>query len=104
MHLYEFDRSVAFHNTNAGSDFFIAPFTAPSASNMRVHFFHLDPGGFVGRHPTGVRQAFCVVDGEGWVTGDDDVRVGIRKGQAALWLEGETHAAGTDSGLTAVVV
>jgi hypothetical protein len=38
------------------------------------------------------------------VSGDDDRRVPIKAGQAALWEIGEMHESGTDDGMTAIVV
>jgi hypothetical protein len=64
---------------------------------------YLAPGGQVGRHPASVAQLFLVVNGEGWVEGEAGPRQPITAGQAALWAAGETHAAGTEAGLTAIV-
>ncbi len=54
--------------------------------------------------PAVADQLFVVVDGEGWVSGEDEVRVDIKAGQAALWRAGESHESSTSSGMTAVVV
>jgi hypothetical protein len=45
-----------------------------------------------------------VVTGEGWVSGPDGNRIPITVGRAAFWGRGEEHEAGTDLGLTAVVL
>jgi hypothetical protein len=58
----------------------------------------------VGEHEATVDQLFCVVDGEGWVSGPGGVRHPITALQAAHWRTGEQHAAGTESGLTAIVL
>jgi hypothetical protein len=39
-------------------------------------------GGLVGRHQAATRQLFCVVAGDGWVSGPDRERVPIAAGQA----------------------
>ena len=104
MRLFDFDRSVAKHHIEQfGSNFDIAPLTGTDVQG-RLHCFHIQPGGIIGRHVTVVEQLFCVVSGEGWVSGSDDVRTPIRAWQAALWSSGEDHAAGTDSGLVAMVL
>lgn len=64
----------------------------------------LGAGGVLGRHPAVVDQLFCVVAGEGWVSGPDADRIVVRAGQAALWSAGEEHESGTETGLTALVV
>lgn len=66
--------------------------------------FHVGAGGFLPRHPAGAPQLFAVVAGSGWVTGADDVKVELRAGRAAFWDAGESHAAGTEEGMTVIVV
>jgi hypothetical protein len=86
-----------------GSDFVVAQLAALDGP-ARIACFHLGPGGTLGRHPAATEQLFCVVAGEGWVSGGDDVPVPIGVGQAAHWAADELHAAGTDHGLVAVVI
>jgi quercetin dioxygenase-like cupin family protein len=70
----------------------------------RFACFHIGPGGFVPRHPAvGEPQLFAVVEGTGWVSGDDGKRVPIKAGQAAFWEPGEMHESGTDEGMRAIV-
>jgi quercetin dioxygenase-like cupin family protein len=64
----------------------------------------LAAGGVLGRHPAASAQLFCVVSGEGEVSGADGVAVPIQAGQAALWEPGEPHETTTRTGLTAIVV
>ena len=70
----------------------------------RTVVMHLPPDGIVGTHEAAAHQLFCVVTGEGWVAGDDDVRVPISPFRAAEWQPGERHTSGTDSGMVAVVI
>lgn len=69
-----------------------------------VGCMHLGPGGALGRHPAASAQLFCVVDGEGEVSGADGVVVAIRAGQAALWEAGERHETTSRPGLTAIII
>jgi quercetin dioxygenase-like cupin family protein len=43
-----------------------------------------------------------VVEGEGWVKGEDRVAIPIRKGQLALWEPGEWHETSTENGMVAI--
>jgi len=70
----------------------------------RFACFHVGAGGFVPKHPATGPQLFAVVEGDGWVAGDDGERVPIKAGQAAFWEPGETHESGTDTGMKAIVV
>ncbi len=103
MRLYRFDAAVGRSISDHGSRFTLVPLTDPDAET-RAACVHLGPGGLVGRHEAATRQLWCVVAGEGWVSGDDGTRVPIGPFQAALWERGEQHEAGTDTGLVAVVL
>ncbi len=81
----------------------IAPvFASDSAS--RFACFHIGPGGFIPRHPATGPQLFAVVEGSGWVSGDDGARLPIKAGQAALWEPGELHESATDKGMRVIIV
>ncbi|MBA3620024.1 MAG: hypothetical protein H0W56_10620 [Acidothermales bacterium] len=69
-----------------------------------VSVMKLEPDGRVGRHPTHLWQLFLVLDGSGWVSGDDGQRHVVIPGHAALWAPGEQHESGTKEGMLAVVV
>lgn len=103
MRIFEFGPQHGKRIDRYGSDFVLTPLTDPAGS-ARVACFHLKPGDLVGEHEAVVGQLFCVVDGAGWVSGDDGVRQSIGQHQAAWWSKGERHASGTDAGLTAIVL
>ena len=65
---------------------------------------HLETQGLVGFHHAVVPQLLLVVNGEGWVRGDDDFKVNVKIGDAVYWAIGEGHETGTDKGLTAIVI
>jgi len=77
---------------------------ADATGSARIACFHLAAGESVGAHDAAIGQLFCVVAGEGWVSGDDDLATPLRATEAAYFAPGEHHAAGTDSGLVAVVI
>ena len=103
MRLFAFGPHTGHHVDRFGSDFVLSSLTNPEGS-ARVACFHLGPGGVVGQHEAVVGQLFCVVDGEGWVSGTDGARHPIATSEAAYWIPGEVHAAGTTSGMTAFVL
>jgi hypothetical protein len=103
MRLYSFSRADGRRVDDFGSDFVLSPLINPGGV-ARVTCLHLGPGELVGRHEAVQGQLFCVVDGEGWVQGSGPDASPIATWQAAYWAPGELHAAGTDSGLTALVL
>jgi len=70
----------------------------------QVVCMYIRANGFLPRHPATTPQLFAVVEGDGWVSGGDGVKVPIKTGQAAFWERGEEHESGTDRGLKAIVV
>jgi quercetin dioxygenase-like cupin family protein len=69
-----------------------------------VSTVRLAPGGLIGPHPTGFAQLFVVLEGTGWVSGVDDVRVPITAGQAAYFPRGVRHAKGATTDLVALMI
>jgi mannose-6-phosphate isomerase-like protein (cupin superfamily) len=76
---------------------------AKTEGRGHVGCMYLGPDGVLGRHPAAAAQLFCVVGGEGTVSGGDGVSFPIRSGQAALWEPGEQHEASTRSGMVVMI-
>ncbi len=104
MRLFRFDVEVGKPITQYGSvGLTISPVARPSGY-VQIGCMHLAPGGAVGYHQATIPQLFLVVAGEGWVRGEAPEQVPIAAGRAAFWTAGEWHAAGTEGGMTAIVV
>ncbi|MBN8252208.1 cupin domain-containing protein [Priestia flexa] len=69
-----------------------------------IGIMYIEPGGITGHHEAPSKQLFLVIEGEGWVTSDDEVQVQVKKGQAALWEKGEWHTSGSDVGMTVIII
>ncbi|MDC7769079.1 cupin domain-containing protein [Priestia megaterium] len=69
-----------------------------------IGYMYIDGEGTVGHHQTPISQLFIVVDGEGWVTGEDQKRISIKSGEAVLWEKGEWHTSGSETGMAAIVI
>jgi quercetin dioxygenase-like cupin family protein len=51
-----------------------------------------------------VPQLFIVIQGEGWIEGEDKTRITLKSGEGVFWEKGEGHTSGSDTGLTALVL
>lgn len=69
-----------------------------------VGCMHIPPRGLVGHHQATIPQLFMVVSGEGWVRGGEGDRHQVKTGDAALWAADEWHEAGSEMGMTVVVI
>jgi quercetin dioxygenase-like cupin family protein len=77
---------------------------ATGEGETRTTFLRFEPGGEIGRHPAGFGQLFVLLSGTGWVSGGDGVRIAIRAGEVAAFDRGETHAKGSETGMTALMI
>lgn len=103
MEIIRFDEDVSIEVTAHGSRFGIGPLTGDD-THGRVQMLHLPPDGLIGRHRTHGRQLLAVVQGEGWVSGEDGDRRSIRSGWGVIFEPGESHEAGSEAGLVAVCI
>jgi len=99
---FRFDADLGRHVTQFGSDFVISRLF--HSSELHVGCMRLEPGGVIGMHPAATPQLLAVVEGEGWVRGEDGVKTQVSAGGAVFWTEDEMHETGTDSGLVAIVI
>ncbi|HZC06681.1 MAG TPA: hypothetical protein VE338_13680 [Ktedonobacterales bacterium] len=104
MRRYAFDADAGRPITDFGSVGLIITPIMRGAGAVQVVAMWLAPDGAIGRHPASGGQLFLVTQGEGWVEGGDGLRREIHAGQAASWDDGESHAAGSDMGMAALVI
>ena len=99
---FRFDADLGRHITRFGSDFVQSRLF--HSGDLHVSCMRLQPGGLIGMHPAGTPQLLAVVEGEGWIRGEDGDITPISAGGAVFWTAGEMHETGTDSGLVAIVI
>ncbi|MFD2629967.1 cupin domain-containing protein [Oceanobacillus kapialis] len=90
------------HNYDSVSAFYSKILRTDEPTN--IGFINIEKDGFVGYHEAPVQQLFVVVQGEGWVEGEDGKRVMLKGGEGVFWRKGEGHISGSETGLTALVV
>jgi hypothetical protein len=71
---------------------------------IHIGCIHVEANGVVGSHPATIHQLFLVVNGRGWVVGEEGVKYDIGPGMAAFWEPEEIHESGSDEGMTAIVI
>jgi len=103
MKLYRFDADNGRKIDRFGSNFILSRIVGVN-ENILISCFHLEPDGIVGYHQAVTSQLILVVRGSGWVRSRESTRIPIEAYRAVFWNKGEWHEAGTDSGLTAIVL
>lgn len=105
LKIFRFDTEVGKKIENYGSkNLSLVPMLRGVADNIQIVCMHLQQGGLVGLHQAAAPQLFVVVEGEGWVKGQENKEVHISKGEIAFWDKGEWHETTTENGLVAIVI
>jgi len=69
-----------------------------------AYVVYFEPGGVIGAHEAGFGQILFAVAGSGWVAGADGARISLAEGETAFIRRGETHAKGSETGMTALMI
>jgi quercetin dioxygenase-like cupin family protein len=77
---------------------------AGGEGEAHAYVIYFEPGGVIGAHEAGFGQILYAVAGSGWVAAGDGVRVALAEGEAAFIRRGETHAKGSETGMTALMI
>ncbi len=104
MEIYKFtmDDGKTIDNYNSVAAFYTKIMKTVEPTNIGL--VYIEPGGVIGHHEAPVAQLFVVIQGEGWVSGEDRKKILLRNGEGVLWQTGQGHASGSDTGLTALVI
>ncbi|MDZ5471504.1 cupin [Bacillus sp. 31A1R] len=103
MIIYNFSQEVGNPIQAYGSSFDMSRIGV-FEGKFHIGCMHLGEDGLVGRHDATSNQLFLVIEGEGWVSGPDHIKLPIKAGQAAFWVTGENHESGTENMMKAVVI
>ena len=103
MEFFRFDEEAGDNISQFDSNFVISKLLKTKGVT-HVGCMHLKENGNIGYHEAFVPQLFLVIEGNGWVCGEDKKRIEIQKGEAVFWQQGEWHGAGTNNKMMAIVI
>ena len=69
-----------------------------------IGFMYVEPEGIIGIHEAPTPQLFLVVQGEGWVREQSELKVVVRTGEGVFFDKGEWHESGSVLGMTCIIV
>lgn len=104
MRIFRFDASAGRTIDQFGSVNLVMSPIQRGDGPFQLGCMHVGPGGLVGDHQAVGPQLFLVVNGSGWVRGQDSGRIPIAAGHAAFWTDGEWHESGSDTGMDVIVL
>lgn len=102
MQLFKIGVGQRISNYNSVSAFYSKVIKTEEPTN--IGFIDIEQGGIVGYHKAPVSQLFIVIQGEGWIEGEDNTRLTLKSGEGVFWEKGEGHTSGSETGLTALVL
>ena len=104
MKLFDFSNEVGRQLTLFDSKNTVYTPIITQDNGTKVSCMHIAPQGVIGFHQATIDQLFLVVQGEGWVRGEEEKRTQIRAGTAAFWTAGEWHESGSETGMMAIII
>lgn len=103
MKIYQVKKEAGKKISKFDSDFVMSRI-AKTEKAAHIGCVHLDENGLIGYHQAVVPQLLLIVNGEGWVRGEQNEYLPVHSGEAVFWDKGEWHETKTDTGLTAIVI
>lgn len=103
MELYKFNKENGKRISKFNSDFVMSRIIQ-TEKVTHIGCMHLEENGVIGFHQAVVPQLLLVLNGEGYVCGDQKEYVKVQSGDAVFWEKDEWHETKTDKGLTAFVI
>lgn len=73
-------------------------------TSSSIGYMFIEPKGIVGLHEAPAPQLLLVVQGEGWVRGQDENRISVKMGEGVFWERGEWHESGSENGMTCIII
>ena len=104
MKIFKFNKEIGQEVRNFNSDLAFYSKLMKTEETTNIGFMYIEKGGVVGFHKAPVPQLFIIVQGEGWIEGEDRKKIILKSGDGVFWGKGEGHASGSEVGLTAVVI
>jgi quercetin dioxygenase-like cupin family protein len=103
MEIYNFGKEQGKSISQYNSEFIMTRIMM-AEKGVHIGCMYLDENGIIGRHEATTPQLLIVVDGVGFVSGEDGDKVEVAAGDAVFWKSREMHDTTTIDGLTAIVI
>ena len=104
MQVFKFSKEEAKPILNYDSVFAAYNKIIRTETPANLGLMYVEANGLIGRHEAPVPQLFIVIEGDGWIQGESDEKIELKKGEAVFWAKGESHVCGSLKGLTAIVI
>ncbi|OEH94156.1 cupin domain-containing protein [Bacillus solimangrovi] len=103
MEVYNFSKKEGKKITKFDSNFIMSRIIQ-TEQKAHIGCMYLEENGVVGYHQAPVPQLLLIMNGEGYVRGEEEKYFKVQSGDAVFWKKGEWHETKTGQGLTAIVI
>jgi quercetin dioxygenase-like cupin family protein len=103
MKLYKYTKEFGKQITQFDSNFTMTQIVRMD-NYTHIGCMHLEENGHVGNHQAVTPQLLLIINGEGFVKGNENMFKKVCAGDAVFWDKGEWHETISDNGLTAFVI
>ncbi|WP_373232235.1 cupin [Cohnella sp.] len=104
MRIYNFSKELGKNIQAFNSNNLFMTRILKDSDHTYVGCMHIEENGEVGLHQATIPQLLLIVNGEGWVKGNERIEYRIQTGYAVFWEAEEWHETRTDKGLTAIII
>lgn len=103
MKIYKFNKENGKKISAFNSDFFMSRIMHTD-KETHIGCMYLEVNGIIGYHQAVIPQLLLILNGEGYVCGDNKEYIKVQSGDAVFWEKDEWHETKTNNGLTAIVI
>ncbi|MCM3643227.1 cupin [Priestia aryabhattai] len=72
--------------------------------DVKISFLSFQENDYTPRQEATIPQLLLVVHGEGWVAGDNGLKIYIKQGESAFWRAGESFEVGSLTAMTGLLI
>ena len=104
MRIFRFDPEVGKESEQFGSVKAIISRILHLEDEVVISSVYIQPQRKIGYPQAVTPELFLLVQGEGWVRGENDEKLDVQEGHAIFWEQGEWHETGSEKGMIAVII
>lgn len=104
MRIFRFDPEVGKELEQFGSVKAIISRILHLEDEVVISSVYIQPQRKIGYPQAVTPELFLLVQGEGWVRGENDEKLDVQEGHAIFWEQGEWHETGSEKGMIAVII
>jgi len=104
MRIFQIESETGYEIKEHGSTNVFLSSVVDVERSTAIHWMRFDPQGSIGGRYLTSPQIFLIVEGDGWVKSNNPEPIPVTMGDGIFWDTGEWHEAGSESGMTVILI